>query len=253
MPTSAEPELSPRPPRRRSLAERPREQALERFSEGWLIDGTSCSRAVRACAATSSPRSSSWSRTGTESSRIVGKEPYPDDPEELRPLTGRAAAPPTRPPPAARAPAGRVRAAAPPRPRRPRARSRPLAISARAPGRRTRPARRQQQRPQQVGGHGRRGRRRPSRAQVEAPGAHLDAVDARRSRASRRPTAASWSTPATGAKPSFAAAIASTPEPQPRSANGPAGVEVRAAAPGTAASSGARRCRTPARDRSRAR
>ena len=44
--------------------------------------------------------------------------------------------------------------------------------------------------------------------------------------ASPRSRAASESTAVTGAKPSFAAAIASTPEPQPRSANEPAGVEV---------------------------
>jgi hypothetical protein len=63
------------------LAERPREATLERFSEGWLIDGTLVQ-----------PRRARLRRyviteelvlepDGTETSRIVGKEPYPD-PEE---------------------------------------------------------------------------------------------------------------------------------------------------------------------------
>ena len=55
--------------------------------------------------------------------------------------------------------------------------------------------------------------------------------------------AASWSTASTGAKPSRAAAIASAPAPQPRSAKAPAGSS-RRAVPGTSASSGARRSRT---------
>ena len=63
----------------------------------------------------------------------------------------------------------------------------------------------------------------------------------------------SWSTPSTGAQPSRAAAIASTPEPQPRSTQRAAGLGARAAARGTGASSGARPCRTPARGRSRRR
>ena len=63
----------------------------------------------------------------------------------------------------------------------------------------------------------------------------------------------SWSTANTGAQPSPAAAMASTPAPQPRSANGPPG-SMRAAAPGTSAWSGGRRCRThPPPTRSRAR
>jgi hypothetical protein len=73
-----EPEAAPAP----ALAERPREAALERFSEGWLIDGTLVQ-----------PRRARLRRyviteelileaDGTESSRIVGKEPYPDPPEE---------------------------------------------------------------------------------------------------------------------------------------------------------------------------
>jgi hypothetical protein len=82
VPTSVEPEPEPTPAATPVLAERPREQALERFSEGWLIDGTLVQ-----------PRRARLRRyviteelvleaDGTESSRIVGKEPYPDDPEE---------------------------------------------------------------------------------------------------------------------------------------------------------------------------
>jgi hypothetical protein len=82
VPTSVEPEPEPEPSPAPVLAERPREQALERFSEGWLIDGTLVQ-----------PRRARLRRyviteelvleaDGTESSRIVGKEPYPDDPEE---------------------------------------------------------------------------------------------------------------------------------------------------------------------------
>ena len=41
-----------------------------------------------------------------------------------------------------------------------------------------------------------------------------------------RRRAGSWSTPSTGAQPSLAAAIASTPEPQPRSTSGPPGSSV---------------------------
>jgi hypothetical protein len=79
-PAAAEP--APAPPSPPALAERPREAQLERFSEGWLIDGTLVQ-----------PRRARLRRyviteelileaDGTESSRIVGKEPYPDDPEE---------------------------------------------------------------------------------------------------------------------------------------------------------------------------
>jgi hypothetical protein len=78
-PTHTPPPPPPAPP---ALAERPREAQLERFSEGWLIDGTLVQ-----------PRRARLRRyviteelileaDGTESSRIVGKEPYPDDPEE---------------------------------------------------------------------------------------------------------------------------------------------------------------------------
>ena len=64
----------------------------------------------------------------------------------------------------------------------------------------------------------------------------------------------STSTRDTGAKPSCAAAIASTPEPQPTSSRLPAR-PARRAARGRAASSRARRCRTrgPGRSRPRAR
>jgi PRC-barrel domain protein len=65
-----------------ALAERPRSEAIERFSEGWLIDGTLVQ-----------PRRARLRRyviteelilepDGTESSRIVGKEPYPEDVDE---------------------------------------------------------------------------------------------------------------------------------------------------------------------------
>jgi hypothetical protein len=84
VPTAAEPEpaQSPAAPAPApALAER-REAPLERFSEGWMIDGTLVQ-----------PRRARLRRyviteelileaDGTESSRIVGKEPYPDAPEE---------------------------------------------------------------------------------------------------------------------------------------------------------------------------
>jgi hypothetical protein len=76
----AEPEEAPAAPAP-ALAER-REAPLERFSEGWMIDGTLVQ-----------PRRARLRRyviteelileaDGSESSRIVGKEPYPDPPEE---------------------------------------------------------------------------------------------------------------------------------------------------------------------------
>lgn len=85
VPTDAAPEPAVTPPAPTPApvpAERPREQALERFSEGWLIDGTLVQ-----------PRRARLRRyviteelvleaDGTESSRIVGKEPYPDPPDE---------------------------------------------------------------------------------------------------------------------------------------------------------------------------
>jgi PRC-barrel domain len=90
VPTAVEPEPEPEPqpaptpvPPAPVLAERPsREQPLERFSEGWLIDGTLIQ-----------PRRARLRRyiiteelvlepDGSESSRIVGKEPYPEDRDE---------------------------------------------------------------------------------------------------------------------------------------------------------------------------
>jgi hypothetical protein len=80
-PTPA-PTQAPAPAPTPVLAERSRSEALERFSEGWLIDGTLVQ-----------PRRARLRRyviteelileaDGTESSRIVGKEPYPDEVDE---------------------------------------------------------------------------------------------------------------------------------------------------------------------------
>jgi hypothetical protein len=104
----------------------------------------------------------------------------------------------------------------------------------------------EQQRPHEVGDHGRRLRRRLA-PQVHAP--HLDRAPLRRAfSADASSEAGSTSTASTGSYPSRAAAIASTPLPEPQSASGPPG-RARAAARGTAASCGARRSRTPGRDR----
>jgi hypothetical protein len=85
VPTAVEPESErepvPTPAPTPALAER-RDAPLERFSEGWLIDGTLVQ-----------PRRARLRRyviteelileaDGTESSRIVGKEPYPDPPQD---------------------------------------------------------------------------------------------------------------------------------------------------------------------------
>jgi hypothetical protein len=85
VPTAVEPESeresAPTPAPTPALAER-RDAPLERFSEGWLIDGTLVQ-----------PRRARLRRyviteelileaDGTESSRIVGKEPYPDPPQD---------------------------------------------------------------------------------------------------------------------------------------------------------------------------
>jgi hypothetical protein len=78
-PTVSEPEPA-QPPALPDAAQR--EAALERYSEGWLIDGTLVQ-----------PRRARLRRyviteelilesDGTESSRVVGKEPYPDPPDE---------------------------------------------------------------------------------------------------------------------------------------------------------------------------
>ena len=80
VPTSAEPETTPAPTP--VLAERPREQALERFSEGWLIDGTLVQPRRARLRRYVITEELVLEQDGTESSRIVGKEPYPDDPEE---------------------------------------------------------------------------------------------------------------------------------------------------------------------------
>jgi hypothetical protein len=81
VPTAVEPEPEPTPAPTPALAERS-DATLERFSEGWLIDGTLVQ-----------PRRARLRRyviteelilesDGSESSRIVGKEPYPDPPQE---------------------------------------------------------------------------------------------------------------------------------------------------------------------------
>jgi hypothetical protein len=80
VPTSAEPETTPAPSP--VLAERPREQALERFSEGWLIDGTLVQPRRARLRRYVITEELVLEQDGTESSRIVGKEPYPDDLEE---------------------------------------------------------------------------------------------------------------------------------------------------------------------------
>jgi hypothetical protein len=84
VPTSAEPETTPAPAPAPTpvLAERPREQALERFSEGWLIDGTLVQPRRARLRRYVITEELVLEQDGTESSRIVGKEPYPDDPEE---------------------------------------------------------------------------------------------------------------------------------------------------------------------------
>jgi hypothetical protein len=81
VPTAVQPEPEATPAPTPALAER-REGTLERFSEGWLIDGTLVQ-----------PRRARLRRyviteelileaDGSESSRIVGKEPYPDPPQD---------------------------------------------------------------------------------------------------------------------------------------------------------------------------
>jgi hypothetical protein len=82
VPTSAEPELESPPAPTPVLAERPREQALERFSEGWLIDGTLVQPRRARLRRYVITEELVLEQDGTESSRIVGKEPYPDDPDE---------------------------------------------------------------------------------------------------------------------------------------------------------------------------
>ena len=133
------------------------------------------------------------------------------------------------------------------RPRRPRGASSPLAISAsrlRAGEAVARDA--QQQRAQQVGEHGRRARARARRAAGRGGAPRTDDAVGRGVVArGRAPTRARGRRRAPGAHPSLAAAIASTPEPQPTSTQRAAGLAARAAARGTGAWSGARRCRTP--------
>ena len=80
----------------------------------------------------------------------------------------------------------------------------------------------EQQRPHEVRGHGRRPRARRA-AQVAARRLDLDAVVARAVARRRPPRPPRRRTRAPASKPSFAAAIASTPEPQPQSASGAAG------------------------------
>src|SRR3954453_12536589 len=83
VPTSAEPELETPPSPTPALAERPREQALERFSEGWLIDGTLVQPRRARLRRYVITEELVLEQDGTASSRIVGKEPYPDDPEDV--------------------------------------------------------------------------------------------------------------------------------------------------------------------------
>ena len=82
----------------------------------------------------------------------------------------------------------------------------------------------EQQRADEVGQHGRRGR--AALADVAARDLDRDAVGRARPRAWRRPTSGSTSQASTGAQPSLAAAIASTPLPQPQSASAPSGSSV---------------------------
>ena len=121
-------------------------------------------------------------------------------------------------------------------------------------------ARRRSRRRPRAAAAGAAGWRRPSARRAcgvrAGPGAATSSATplTARCRASHRRPAGRSRTPSTGSQPSLAAAIASTPEPQPTSTSGRRdGLRARAAARGTAASSGARRCRRPARGRSRSR
>ena len=168
----------------------------------------------------------------------------------------RAAAPPTRRTRAARPRRGRARRTRrrPRPPRRPAGRWRSRSPGATARAAASRDAHASSSGRQQV----RRHRRAPSRPDRRAGRAARTSIahavdarvvdrrlDARRVVVERRRT---------GSQPSRAAAIASTPDPQPRSRNvDRPSRQARASARGTAAWSRARRSRTPAPDRSRSR
>ena len=115
---------------------------------------------------------------------------------------------------------------------------------------RAEPIRDRQQRRGQVGDQGRRGRWWP----LAKVGPHERDVDAVRRRVigSRLERGRLAVAPITGPQPSFAAAIASTPEPVPRSASGlpasPASASSSRKTPGTSSSWRAPQCRTPDRD-----
>jgi len=79
VPTSVESDTTPAPTP--VLAERPREQALERFSEGWLIDGTLVQPRRARLRRYVVTEELVLEQDGTVSSGIVGKEQYPDEPE----------------------------------------------------------------------------------------------------------------------------------------------------------------------------
>ncbi len=94
VPTAAEPTPAPQPEPEPepaaaptssaapALAERPREAQLERFSEGWLIDGTLVQPRRARLRRYVITEELVLEQDGTESSRIVGKEPYPDPPQD---------------------------------------------------------------------------------------------------------------------------------------------------------------------------
>lgn len=81
VPTAAEPQRTPAPSATPMLAGR-REQPLERLNEGWLIDGTLIQPRRARLRRYIITEELVLENDGTESSRIVGKEPYPDELDE---------------------------------------------------------------------------------------------------------------------------------------------------------------------------
>ena len=77
------PAPTPAPTPAPALAERPRESTqVERFSEGWLIDGTLVQPRRARLRRYVITEELVLEQDGSESSRIVGKEPYPDEVDE---------------------------------------------------------------------------------------------------------------------------------------------------------------------------
>jgi hypothetical protein len=93
VPTAVEPEPAPAPPSAPTPAPAPaplpavaeegdRSANLEKFQEGWLIDGTLVQPRRARLRRYVITEELVLEQDGSESSRIVGKEPYPDDVEE---------------------------------------------------------------------------------------------------------------------------------------------------------------------------